>query len=199
VPIPLPRLRGDLDFMPSPVEDSPGLLIRDSLRYSDAILVVPPPLVPALACFDGQQTDLDLRAVLVQITGQLDISDIEEQLTETLNRAGFLDNEAYADLKEQRRGEFANAPVRAPSHSGSAYPDDPDQLRATLDHWMGPLQPRAGLLGIAAPHVSPEGGYESYRSAYRLLGPEHRERTFVILALRTTARRISSVSPASRG
>jgi AmmeMemoRadiSam system protein B len=181
VPIPLPRLRGDLDFMPSPVEDSPGLLIRDSLRYSDSILIVPPPLVPALACFDGQQTHLDLRKTLVQITGQLDIGDIQKQLTDTLNRAGFLDNEAYADLKEQRRSEFANAPVRAPSHSGTAYPDDSIQLRATLDHWMGPVKPRAGLLGIAAPHVTPEGGYESYRSAYRLLGPEHKDRTFVIL------------------
>jgi AmmeMemoRadiSam system protein B len=181
VATPLPRLRGDLDFMPSPVEDSPGLLIRDSLRYSDAILVIPPPLVPALACFDGQQTDLDLRKTLVQITGQLDINGLENHLTDALNRAGFLDNEAYADLKEQRRSEFASAPVRAPSHSGSAYPDDSGELRATLDHWMGPVEPRADLLGIAAPHVSPEGGYESYRSAYRLLGPEHKDRTFVIL------------------
>ena len=53
---PLPRLRGDLDFMPSPVEDRPGLLIRDSFRYSDAIMIVPPPLVQCLTCFDGLQT-----------------------------------------------------------------------------------------------------------------------------------------------
>ncbi len=37
------------------------------------------------------------------------------------------------------------------------------------------------LIGIAAPHVSPAGGYESYRAAYRLLGPRYKERTFVIL------------------
>ena len=177
----LPRLRGDLDFMPSPVEDSPGLLIRDSLRFSDSILVIPPPLVPALACFDGEQTELDLRATLVQITGQFDISDLEAQLSSTLSRAGFLEDEAYADLKVQRLAEFAGAPVRAPSHSGSAYPDDPSELRSTLDHWLGPQEPIPNLLGIAAPHVSPEGGYESYRAAYRLLGPEHKDRTFVIL------------------
>ena len=35
---------------------------------------------------------------------------------------------------------------------------------------------------MAAPHVSPEGGWESYRAAYGVLRPEHRDRTFVILA-----------------
>jgi len=53
----LPRLRVDLDFMPSPVADRPGLLIRDSLRYSDATLIVPPGLVQCLQLFDGEGTD----------------------------------------------------------------------------------------------------------------------------------------------
>ena len=35
---------------------------------------------------------------------------------------------------------------------------------------------------IAAPHVSPSGGWQSYQAAYRMLRPEHRDRTFVILA-----------------
>jgi AmmeMemoRadiSam system protein B len=38
------------------------------------------------------------------------------------------------------------------------------------------------VCAIAAPHVSPEGGWQSYRAAYSRLGPEHRERTFIILA-----------------
>ena len=45
---PLPRLRMTLEFMPSPVEDRPGLLIRDSFGYSDAMLIIPPPLVEVL-------------------------------------------------------------------------------------------------------------------------------------------------------
>jgi AmmeMemoRadiSam system protein B len=167
------------------VEDTPGLLIRDSLRYSDSILVIPPPLVPALQCFDGEQTNLDLHAAIVRITGQPDVDSIGQQLIQALSRAGFLDDEAYADLKEQRHAEFAGSPVRAPAHSGSGYPDDPQELRVTLNEWMdvgrasSPSQ--SDLIGIAAPHVSPEGGYTSYRSAYRLLGPQHKDRTFVIL------------------
>ena len=58
---------------------------------------------------------------------------------------------------------------------------------AALDD--GPLHGRApehlaqsdGLLGIAAPHVSPEGGWHSYQAAYGALAPEYKDRTFVVL------------------
>src|SRR5665213_1451079 len=108
--------------MPSPVEERPGLLLRDSLRYSDAVLIVPPPLVPCLACFDGQQTPLDLRAALVEATGDLQVGDLETQLIDVLTESGFLMDETFARLKEEREREFAQATVRAPSHAGSAYP-----------------------------------------------------------------------------
>jgi AmmeMemoRadiSam system protein B len=180
----LPRLRPDLDFMLSPVEEQPGLLIRDSLRYSDSVLIVPPRLVECLSCFDGQQTTLDLRAMLVEATGQIDVGQIVDQLTGALVSSGFLDDETYQAMKARREKEFADAPVREPSHAGAAYPEDPAELRTTLDRWMASEatsgQPN-GLLGIAAPHVSPEGGYESYRAAYRLLGPAYKDRTFVVL------------------
>ena len=170
--------------MPSPVEDRPGLLIRDSFHYSDAVLIIPPQLVECLACFDGQQTQLDLRAALVEVTGQLQVSEIEGQLIDVLTRSGFLEEEIFFEMKRQRQREFAEAPVRAPSHGGSAYPNDLGELRETMNGWMGEeVIPTSdgNLIAIAAPHVSPSGGYESYRAAYRLLGPEHKDRTFVIL------------------
>jgi AmmeMemoRadiSam system protein B len=180
----LPRLRGDLDFMPSPVEQSPGLLIRDSFRYSDTVLIIPPPLVQCLTCFDGQQTKLDLRAMLVEISGQLEVGELEDQLIEVLTRNGFLEDDTFRALKERREREFAEAPVRQPSHAGSGYPENRDELRQTMQQWMGGQVEQAvspALVGIAAPHVSPGGGYESYRAAYRLLGQQYKDRTFVIL------------------
>jgi len=175
--------------MPSPVEQNPGLLIRDSFRYSDAVLIVPPPLVQCLACFDGQQTQLDLRALLVKISGQLQVGDLEDQLIEVLTRSGFLEDETFHAMKARREREFAEADVRQPSHAGSAYPEEPAELRKTMEHWLNGEAPDGeapngntnNLIAIAAPHVSPGGGYESYRAAYRLLGPQYRDRTFVIL------------------
>lgn len=170
--------------MPSPVEDRPGLLIRDSFRYSDAVMIVPPQLVECLSCFDGQQTRLDLRAMLVRMTGELQVSEIEEQLIDVLRRSGFLEDATFEKMRAERQLAFRESPVREPSHAGTAYPDDPQELRKAVDAWMGEAPGKAApdsLVGIASPHVSPAGGYESYRAAYRLLGNHYRRRTFVIL------------------
>ncbi|MEX2260735.1 MAG: AmmeMemoRadiSam system protein B [Bryobacteraceae bacterium] len=179
----MPRLRSNLDFMPSPVPDRPGLLIRDPFRYTDATLIVPPPLVECLQCFDGTQTDLDLRAALVRITGDLQVGDLELRLIETLSASGFLDDHVFAEIREARRTEFADAARREAAHAGAAYPDEVEELADLMNAYMGaPADPLAdGLCAIAAPHVSPEGGWQSYRAAYRALAPQYKERTFVVL------------------
>ncbi len=171
--------------MPSPSTEHPGLFIRDPFRFSDAMLIIPPVLVEALACFDGSQTSLDLRAALVRLTNSLEVGDMEKNLVETLSAAGFLEDEQFHRMRDERRREFAERPVRAPAHAGSAYPDDPEALRDTMAGYFsedGQSHQSDGLFAIAAPHVSPDGGWQSYRDAYRVLRPEHRERTFVILA-----------------
>ncbi|MGD0362490.1 MAG: AmmeMemoRadiSam system protein B [Bryobacteraceae bacterium] len=173
-------------MVPSPVPDRPGLFIRDPYRYSDAVLIVPPPLVECLRCFDGRQTELDLRSVLVRITGDLQVGELEQHLVETFSAAGFLEDEAFAQMKAGRQREFAAAPKREPAHAGGAYPQELADLRETMTRYMdgggARPAPAAGLCGIAAPHVSPEGGWQSYRAAYQALGPELKDRTFVILA-----------------
>ncbi|MGA2593403.1 MAG: AmmeMemoRadiSam system protein B [Bryobacteraceae bacterium] len=187
---PLARLRNALDFFPSPAPDRPGLFIRDPYRYSDAMLIVPPPLVECLRCFDGRQTDLDLRSTLVRITGELDVSELAQHLAGTLSSAGFLEDDVFVEMKGARQREFAGAPKREPAHAGSAYPLEIADLRQTMTRYMdGSIDARSdrpvapgGLFGIAAPHVSPEGGWQSYRAAYQALGPELKDRTFVILA-----------------
>src|SRR2546425_894479 len=83
------RLRTNLDFMPSPVPDRPGLLIRDAFRYSDVTLIVPPGLVECLRCFDGETTDLELREDLVRITGELQVGELQRSLIDALAGSGF--------------------------------------------------------------------------------------------------------------
>jgi len=178
----LPRLRANLDFMPSPVPDRPGLLIRDAYRYSDATLIIPPALIECLRCFDGETSELDLRQELVRITGDLQVGDLQKNIVETLAASGFLEDAVYEHMREERHRQFAAEPRREPTHSGSAYPDDPSELRQTLGEWMnGAVNGAGSLMGIAAPHVSPEGGWKSYRAAYGALKSEYKDRTFVVL------------------
>jgi AmmeMemoRadiSam system protein B len=179
----LPRLRLGLDFMPSPDPERPGLLIRDPYHFSDAMLLFPPALVPLLACFDGEQTTLDLRSNLVRVTGEIQVSELEKQIYDTLSGAGFLEDEAFEELRHNRMREFAESPRREPTHAGSAYPEDGTEAKTQLDEYMRerPSYPEDSLLGIAAPHVSPFGGWESYRDAYAALKNGDKDKTFVIL------------------
>ncbi len=173
-----------LDFMPSPDPESPGLLIRDPFKFSDSMLLIPPQLVPCLACFDGEQTALDLRASLVRITGEIQVGEIEKSLYQALSDAGFLENEKFEGLRAARINEFTAAPTREPSHAGSAYPLDREEASKALSEFMegaAPAGSEDSQVGIAAPHVSPFGGWESYRDAYSTLASSYRDRTFVVL------------------
>jgi AmmeMemoRadiSam system protein B len=173
--MPLPRLRMNLDFMPSPFQDRPGLLIRDTLQYSDATLIIPPVLVEALGCYDGEQGELDLRQVLVNLTGDLQVSELEEHLSSTLRQAGFFEDDVYEAMKEQAERAFAESPERIAVHC-----DGIDSAQMT--EFMGEGNDnKIQLSAIAAPHASPGGAWQSYRSAYRTLSPADRDRTFVVL------------------
>ncbi|MGA9672755.1 MAG: AmmeMemoRadiSam system protein B [Terracidiphilus sp.] len=178
----LPRLRPDLDFMLSPDPNQPGLLIRDTFRYSDYMLVIPPPLISSLNFFDGIRTDLDLQTELTALLSIPESHDLATRLIESLRSAGFLVDETYARLKQARHLAFAESPVRVPVHMGSAYPSELAPLQDLMQRYLGSTEsPHERVIGIAAPHVSPEGGWQCYRAAYTALTPDLRDRTFVVL------------------
>ena len=180
---PLHSLRRELDIMPSPVPDRPGLLIRDPFQYTDAVLIIPPLLAQTLVLFDGEHTDLDLRALLTQITGELETSDVVRNLIQALDHNGFLQSEPFFEMRDRKQRAFAAAELRLPAHAESGYPAEAGPLRAKLKEYGA--DPEAGspdsLAALAAPHVSPEGGFRSYAAAYRRLNPRYADHTFVIL------------------
>ncbi len=179
----LPRLRFNLDFTPSPNPEKPGLFIRDPYHYSDASLLVPPPLVQALECFDGLQSTLDLRAELVRITGEIQVGDLEKHLFDALDEAGFLENDRYKEMKAGREAEFAKGSVREANFADSAYPGDRELLSSLLTKRIGAPRGTASTVAVAAPHASPEAGWATYQAAFQSLPPveQGKDLTFVIL------------------
>lgn len=182
----LPRLRHALDVFPSPVEDQPGLLLRDPLHYSEDVLIIPPIFISALQMLDGKHTESEVQAQLTQVIGRpFPLHPLHEFLA-VLQQSGFLETPEFDQMRSQKHAAFAALPLRAPSHAGAAYPADTFELRATLDSYLMTIVPPnpAPLIGIAAPHVSPEGGIGCYAAAYnRLRGlKDHlRGKTIVIL------------------
>jgi hypothetical protein len=119
----------------------------------------------------------------VRITGEIQIGELEKHLCDTLSQAGFLEDEEFEKLRSAGVEAFRAAPKREAAHAGSAYPDNPEEARKTLDEFMqgAPAATEDSIIGIATPHVSPFGGWESYRDAYAMLPKAHADRTFVIL------------------
>ena len=200
---PLPRLRADLDIMPSPLREQPGLIIRDPFRFSEVTLLIPPLLARCLGCFDGEQDEGDLSAAITRLSKQVAVGDVARRLIRSLHEAGFLDDDRFAELRGAREREFAALAERASAHAGTGYPSEVPALNATLDGYFDGAPPKTKadakakpdakpkatgkktsdrLLGIAAPHVSPEGGSTSYAAAYRALPKgEEDDRIFVVL------------------
>jgi MEMO1 family protein len=192
---PLPPLRRNLDLTPSPVADRPGLLVRDPFRFAESVLIIPSALVPCLAFFNGRYERAQVAEALVRLSGDIRMGQVIDHLFDTLSEAGFLEDDVFAGLKDERLRAFTDAEARAPAHAGTAYPVEAAALRQVMTRYVedadaaglpaeASAQPPAGdgtLIGIAAPHVSPEGGWRSYQAAYRALGPDAGDRTYVVL------------------
>ncbi len=183
----LPRLRQGLDIFPSPIPDRPGYVIRDPFRYSEEILILPPLLAAGLSYFDGESTLLDVQAYLTRLVGQIVPSDVIESMVDVLQQNGYLETEELERLKRKRHSEFAAATERLPAHSGSGYPNQTAELRVQLDEYLKDSRSPVTdtIIGLAAPHVSPFGGWQSYAAAYgRLSGQAKQQladKTIVLL------------------
>ena len=200
---PLPRLRADLDIMPSPLPEQPGLIVRDPFRFSEVTLLIPPLLARCLACFDGEQDEADLRATLARLSGQVAVATSRSAWSRRCTTPGSWTTTASPSCAARASGNsrLARARVgargqrlpvgerRADRHAAEVF------QRLDERESEGEGQGGRGLLGIAAPHVSPEGGSASYAAAYRAL-PKPTATTIgssSCSAPRTTASPIASV------
>jgi AmmeMemoRadiSam system protein B len=182
----LAALRRGLDAVPSPVKDRPGVLLRDPFRYTEDMLIVPPPLIPFLRYFDGGHEEADLATALVRATGELGAGDYARGLADSLRRGGFLEDDELERRRQTRHRAFAQAPHREASHAGAAYPMDAEELASMLAAHLSDAGPDEepsppGVFAVVAPHVSLEGGWRSYASAYRALPAGAAGRTVVVL------------------
>jgi hypothetical protein len=182
----LPRLRAGLDIIPSPDGDRPGFAVRDPYRYTDTVLFIPAVWAAALACLDGGHTELDVQEVMTRQLGRLVFSSDVRAMVDTLQAHGFLETEEYAQRREQKHAGFRAAASREAVHPGTAYPATEAEARRFFAGFLEPASPEGlapGALGIAAPHVSIEGGRACYSAAYSPLArhPELAGRTIVVL------------------
>jgi AmmeMemoRadiSam system protein B len=184
---PAPRLRA-IETFPVEHEGERYIALRDPSGYTPSIVMLPTALLEVVALFDGEHAITDIQAELMRRHGELVTREHLERLIDSLDEHGFLDSPAFARRRDTIDRAFLDAPSRPASHAGGAYPDDPVQLRETMDGFFtAPDGPGAvarasgnGVRGLVAPHIDFHRGGPAYAWGYRDLAERSEADLFVV-------------------
>ena len=183
-----PRLRS-IEAFPVEQDGERYLALRDPAGYTAAVVMLPLGLLDVLALFDGKHDVGQIQAAVEREHGEPVRREHIERLIGALDEHGFLESPAFGARREAMDRAFLAAASRPAGHAGSAYPDDPGRLRATMDGFFAPpAGPGAveafrggGISGLVAPHIDFHRGGPAYAWAYRDLAERGDADLFVVL------------------
>ena len=181
----LPALRRDLEFLPLQTGGQPVILIRDHLELVKEGKMVTPHLYQLMVLLDGSNTLRDLQMKMMRMKGGVLVgSDEVNKLLAELDESYLLDSERFKRAKEQIVAEFATKKTRYCSHCGRSYPQDPIELKKTLDEILTRRlhisKCEGRIKALVSPHIDPTVGANVYACAYQALG-DHSPQRVVIL------------------
>lgn len=178
---PLPPLRYDLEAF----EVMPGIIaLYDDLGYAEATVQLPDDVIDYLLHMDGRRNVLELASHAAKAQRPFDAEKFLE-MVEILEEECFLDTPRYRDRVEGVKLEYNSLTVRPAMHAGSAYPDDPEELRAFLDDCLeqgAPHAPERVPDALFIPHIDPRIGGRTYGAAYTALRESDAD-TFILLGV----------------
>ena len=149
-----------------------ALMLRDTQGVAANHVVLPMEVIPVVARFSGRETCEEIAKALSDEAGETVPVSIVVQLASELEEALFVDGAPYRRARARIEKSFADAPVRAASHAGGAYHDDPAKLTAYIEKdclaAAGPAESANGkrLIALVAPHIDPWRGAVCYGAAY---------------------------------
>ncbi len=163
-----PKLR-PIDARPFQRGGQLYIALRDPLGLTDQTLFIPQQLGPILALIDGTRDARSLSTALAVRVG-VNVSPIEiEQILTTFDQALLLDNDRSAEACVQALNEFRESPFREPILAGGTYPEDPDELRSSLQGFLDAVE--EGPIfdvgrGLISPHIDYARGGPVYAQVW---------------------------------
>ena len=161
------------------LQDGTFIGLSDPARICQGTMLLSPPAYRLTQLMNGLLERPDILRLAAERLGiQLSLQQLGE-LINALDEYRLLDNATT-------RGYLDKLPARPPAHAGSAYPEEPDQLRHFLNDLLdqpllSPLYPSRAYL---IPHIDLQRGKESYAQAWNHLRPQLQEfDTFIILGI----------------
>lgn len=200
-----PRLR-NIEPVPRGMDDGmPMFALRDPSGLSSAVLTVSMPVLSVLALMDGQTPGHVIRARFQEQWGAPLTEEDFGRVVELLDKAVFLQNDAFERRYEEMLAAYRAAGIRFSAHAEAMgiTADDGAILREVLGPSVdipllnGALTTvRGRVRGIIAPHLDYPRGLPCYRMAYQalvgappptrvvLLGTNHRGRSTSVVGTR---------------
>jgi AmmeMemoRadiSam system protein B len=166
-----------------------AVLLRDPLRLSDKVVLLPRHLAPLLALCDGSRNEAELRAALAVRTGIYLTPGMLGQILTRLDEALLLDNKRFAQARRAALEAYRAAPHRSPILAGEGYPADPRQLARLLEGYVGaawgkrPTEVRSdpSVRGLISPHIDFQRGGLVYAQTWPRAAEAIREAEIAIL------------------
>ena len=177
----LPALRPDLEL----VEIIPGIVaLYDGMGYTDTSIRLPMPIVELLLKGGGSAT---IGEILEEGAGEGNVQSAESflEVLTMLEEEGFLMTPGFYRRRDALHAEYNALPIRPPAFAGSSYPNDPMELRTTLDRYLAEgsgSPPTRVPRAIFVPHIDPRVGGSTYGPAYNAIRQTDAD-TFVILGV----------------
>lgn len=178
---PLPSLRPDLEL----VEVMPGIVaLYDGMGYTDTSIRLPMTMIDLLLQGGTSETVAEILE-RGAAAGLVQPAETFLEIVNMLEDEGFFLSPGFFRRRDAIHNEYNALPVRPPAHAGSSYPEDPKELRETLDRFLiegSADPPKKAAQGIFVPHIDPRIGGNTYGPAYNALRNSDAD-TFVILGV----------------
>jgi len=172
---PIPRVREDLEVIPTSYQGENALLVRDLLGLVRNPVLLQGEALSVVGLIDGKRTVRDIQLELVrQKGGVLVDGEAVGRVVQDLDSSFLLQSCRFRSAKERILQDYLKLEVRSAAHAGVSYPEKPEELRSFLDSILespGAGAPRNSdeerICGLVVPHIDLGIGKRVYAEAYR--------------------------------
>ena len=171
---PVPKLRTDIEVIPTQYQGQKAFVIRDALGLIPEPVLLQGEALRFIQLLDGRRDLRDIQLEVMRSQSNTFIStEVIEKFISDLDAAFLLDSEHYRSEKDRIIHDYARLEIRKAALQGSAYPEDPQQLRSYLDDFFSDSHSaetcgfKGQIQGLIAPHIDLEAGKSVYTQAYQ--------------------------------
>lgn len=142
-------------------------VLVDPLGLADSPAVIPTPLMPIVARFDGRH---ELREIVSEGAAFGVTEELVQAIIAELTRMRFMDTAETRSAWTELKSSYRTAEQREAAFAGTVYPAGPAELRRTVSDYLQRAGSRERFseqpVAMICPHIDYRRGWQTYASAF---------------------------------